>query len=114
MALTSLSQLNPRQQSATVTLAHFAAAKAVRWKLQAQGRVKVWLVPQAEVKRLAKDYLASHPELYAQAALDPIVQNLAERVRHTDRKIPSYRSVALAEGQEPQSPRAVPERPQVT
>jgi hypothetical protein len=82
MANAILSELNPRHQSATVTLAHQAARNAVKRQLQREGRVKPSHLPYAEITRLADAYLASHWELYAQAALSPIVQNL----RDTNRK----------------------------
>jgi hypothetical protein len=37
------------------------------------------LVSQGKLKGLAKLYLAEHPELYAQAAASPIVQNLRHK-----------------------------------
>jgi hypothetical protein len=81
MANAILSELNPRQQSATVTLAQQSARRHVKSWLQRQGR-KPSHLPYAEITRLADAYLASHWELYAQAALSPIVQNL----RDTNRK----------------------------
>jgi hypothetical protein len=64
-ATPSLTLLNPRQQSATATLAHLAAVKAVKRRIQAEGKVKVWLVRHAEIRRLADEWLRTHPELYA-------------------------------------------------
>jgi hypothetical protein len=79
-----LPQLSPRQQSATVTLAQQAARNAVKRQLQREGRVKPSMVPYAKLTRLAEAYLATHRELYAQAALSPIVQNLG--VAHRKRR----------------------------
>jgi hypothetical protein len=81
MATPSLPQLSPRQQSATIILARQAARNAVKRQIQKQGRVKLSMVPYAEITRLAEAYLAEHRELLAQAALSPIVQNLKDKHR---------------------------------
>lgn len=81
MATPSLPQLNPRQQSAAIILAQQAARNAVKRQLQRQGRVKLSMIPSGEITRLAEAYLAEHRELYLQAALSPLVQNLRHSVR---------------------------------
>jgi deoxyribodipyrimidine photolyase-like uncharacterized protein len=57
-----------RHRQAVMQLAHLAAKRAVQDELRAQG-VRVSLVPYAEIMRQAREYLASHPELY-QLALE--------------------------------------------
>jgi hypothetical protein len=80
-ATLSLSELNPRQQSATVILARQAARNAVKRQIKRQGRVKLSMVPYGEITRLAEAYLREHRELYAQAAASPIVQDLGISIR---------------------------------
>jgi hypothetical protein len=57
-----------RHRQAVMQLARLAAKRAVQDELRAQG-VRVSLVPYAEIMRQAREYLASHPELY-QLALE--------------------------------------------
>jgi hypothetical protein len=96
MATPTLSELSPRQQSATVTLAQQAARRSVKHQLQRQGRVKPSMLAAAELTRLAEAYLATHRELYAQAAQSPIVQMLG--VAHRKRR-PRNQSLPLCETQ---------------
>jgi hypothetical protein len=58
--------LFPIGTSAVKVLARLAARNAVKQQLQAQG-VRVSHVPYAQIIQRANDYLAAHPELYAQA-----------------------------------------------
>jgi hypothetical protein len=55
-------------RQAVMLFARLAAKRAVQADLRARG-VRVSLVPPAEVMRQAREYLASHPELY-QLALE--------------------------------------------
>jgi hypothetical protein len=70
-----------QRQHAIVTLAQQAARNAVKRKLQKEGTIRHWLVPAAQITRLADAYLEAHAELYAQAAATPVVQNLGNSVR---------------------------------
>jgi hypothetical protein len=63
------------RQSAIVILAQQAALRIVKRRIQAQGRVKLSTLSAATLTRIANDYLREHPELLAEAAADPIVQN---------------------------------------
>jgi hypothetical protein len=73
-----------QKRDAVVALARLAARKAVKRQIQAEGRIK-WLVPAAQINRLADEYLRAHPELFEQAASSPIVQNL--RQEHSRRHV---------------------------
>ena len=64
------------RQSAIVILAQQSALRIVKRRIQAQGRVKLSTLSAATLTRIADDYLREHPELIAEAAADPIVQNL--------------------------------------
>ena len=55
-----------RHRQAVMVLARLAAKRAIPAQLRDQG-VRVSLVPYAEVMRLAREYLDTHPELYQQA-----------------------------------------------
>jgi len=55
-----------RHRQAVMMLARLAAKRAVQDELRARG-VRVTLVLPAEIMRQAREYLASHPELYQQA-----------------------------------------------
>jgi hypothetical protein len=63
------------RQHATVILARQAAMRIVKRQIKAQGRVKLSTLSAATLTRIANDYLREHPELLAEAAADPIVQN---------------------------------------
>jgi hypothetical protein len=61
---------------AVICLARLAARNAIKQQLKAQG-IKPWLVSGGVINAQANEYLlAHHRELFAQAALSPIVQNL--------------------------------------
>jgi hypothetical protein len=59
--------LFPIGVSAVKVLARQAARNAVKAQLQAQG-VRVSHVPHVVIQAQASEYLAAHPELYAQAS----------------------------------------------
>ena len=65
-------QLRARLAQAAVTLARQQAIKAVKRQLQAQGRRKLSQIAHREIVTLAREYLAEHPELIAEAK--PIVE----------------------------------------
>jgi hypothetical protein len=74
----SLPQLTPRQQHAAIVFAGQAAQRVVRAQLRRRGQ-KLSLTPYAEIAKLSESYLAEHrAELFAQAALSPLVQNLRD------------------------------------
>jgi hypothetical protein len=64
------------RQHAAVSLAQQAAQRAVKRQIRSQGKIKLSAISAATLTRLGNDYLRSHPELLADAAADPIVQNL--------------------------------------
>jgi hypothetical protein len=76
MATSSLLSPHAERQAAAIVLAQQAAMRIVKRQIKAQGRVKLSTVFHATLTRLGNDYLRSHPELLAEAAADPIVQNL--------------------------------------
>ena len=61
-------------------LARLAARRAVQEQLRAQG-VRVTLVKSAEISAQAIQYLASHPELYAQAKERARLMGMFEKPR---------------------------------
>ena len=61
-------------------LARLAAKNAVKEELKAQG-VRVTLVKPAEITTQAIQYLASHPELYAQATERARLMGMFEKSR---------------------------------
>jgi hypothetical protein len=75
MATSSLRSLLAERQAAAVVLAQQAAMRIVKRQIKAQGRVKLSTLSAATLTRLGNDYLREHPELIAEAAADPIVQN---------------------------------------
>jgi hypothetical protein len=90
--------LTPAQQSAIHVLAKQSARKAVKRRIQAEGRIKPWwIVTSAEISKLAGGYLRQHPELFAQAAASPIVQNL--QVTNRQRR-PAAQGLSLCRSQE--------------
>jgi hypothetical protein len=64
-------QLRARLASAAVTLAKYEAEKAVKLALRVRG-LKPQHIARREIVTMAKDYLAAHPELIAEAK--PIVE----------------------------------------
>jgi hypothetical protein len=64
------------RQSAIVILAQQAAMRIVKRQIKAQGRVKLSALSHATLTRLGNNYLREHPELIAEAAASPILQNL--------------------------------------
>ena len=65
-------QLRARLAQAAMTLAKYEAEKAVKQALKGQG-LKPQYIPRREIVREAKEYLALHPELIAEAK--PIVEH---------------------------------------
>jgi hypothetical protein len=86
MATPSLSELTPEQQQAAVVLARLAARKEVKRRRQKAG-IK-GPIAFSILSRMANEWLADHPDLYAEAALSPIVQELcnSHRRRRPDPK----------------------------
>jgi phage FluMu protein gp41 len=78
MAALSLSELNALRQSAVVILAQQSAMRAVRRRIQKEGRIKGPL-PLSTLSRLANEWLHDHPQLLAEAAASPIVAELIKR-----------------------------------
>ena len=77
MAALSLSELNARGAIRSRDPgASPAALRTIKSKIKREGRVKLSTLSAATLTRIANDYLRSHPELLAEAAADPIVQNL--------------------------------------
>jgi hypothetical protein len=72
--MASLSELTPEQQHAAVVLARLAAQREVK-RLRQKKRIK-GPIAFSVLSRMANEWLADHPELYAEAALSPIVQEL--------------------------------------
>jgi len=76
-------------KGSTMTLASLLARKAVRAQWWAEGR-RVYHVPLAELHGEARAYLASHPELLAEAAEivrnNPQLRTLAEREERRRRR----------------------------
>jgi hypothetical protein len=62
------------REHAAVILARQAAIKAVRQQRKRQGLRET--LPMSVLSRMAIAHLKEHPELLAEAALSPIVQNL--------------------------------------
>jgi hypothetical protein len=81
MATASLSE-----RSVIVILARQAALKQIKQQRQRQGLRKT--LPMSVLSRLAISHLEQHPELLAEAAASPIVQNLriTNRRRRPDPK----------------------------
>jgi hypothetical protein len=79
MAIASLPELTPEQQQTAVILARLAARREVKRQRQRQG-IK-GLLPHSTLARLGNEWLAANPQLYAEAAADPIVQNLQHSIR---------------------------------
>ena len=87
MAAPSLRSLLAERQAAAVVLARQAALRAVRRRIQKEGKIKEPL-PLSTLSRLANEWLDDHPELYAEALASPIVQNsgIVRRRRAVDRQ----------------------------
>ena len=66
MAHTSLAQT---LHSAAITLALRAAREEVKQAIRAEGRRKLQTIPHREISLAAREYLAGHPELIAEARL---------------------------------------------
>jgi hypothetical protein len=62
------------RQHAAVILARQAAIQAVRQQRKRQGIRDT--LPHSTLARLGQEWLAAHPELYAEALASPIVQQL--------------------------------------
>jgi hypothetical protein len=56
------------RQHAAVILAQQSAKRAVKRRLQAEGRIKLWSLSAAHISRLANEHLRAHPELLERAA----------------------------------------------
>jgi hypothetical protein len=65
-------QLHARMTSAVGCLARQQAIKAVKRPVQAEGRRKLRQIAHREIVTMAREYLATHPELIAEAK--PIVE----------------------------------------
>jgi hypothetical protein len=89
MATSSLSQLNARQQSAVLILARLAAQREVRRRRQKAGIEGP--LPFSTLSRLANEWLGQHPALLAEAAADPIVQNLQVSIKRRSPEIKDFR-----------------------
>jgi hypothetical protein len=70
-----------QRQSAIVVVARQSAQRAVKRQIKAAGRVRLSTLSAATIARLGNEWLAAHPELLAEAALSPIVQNLQYSIR---------------------------------
>ena len=80
--------LSGEQRRAIIVLATQAARKAVKRRIQAQGRVRPWwLVPQCEISKLAEAYLRQHPELLTDAMMSSIVRGMRPSRVPQQRKI---------------------------
>jgi hypothetical protein len=82
------------RQLAAVILARQAAIRQLKLRCQKQG-IKGPL-PFSALSRLANEWLDQHPELVAEAAADPIVQNL--QLAHS-RRIPDPKRELLCRNQ---------------
>jgi hypothetical protein len=61
-------ELERKRHIATLTLARLAAQKAVKRRVQAEGKIRPWWA--APINAMAREYLEEHrAELFAQAAL---------------------------------------------
>jgi hypothetical protein len=76
MATPTLRSLHAERQHAAVILARQAAETAVKRRIKREGRIKLSTLTAAHIARLAIEYLEAHPELIAEAAASPIMQNL--------------------------------------
>ena len=76
MTTPSLRSLLAERQHAAVILARQAAETAVKRRIQREGRIKLSTLTAAHLARLAIEHLEAHPELIAEAAASPILQNL--------------------------------------
>ena len=76
MATSSLLSPHAERQAAAIVLAQQAAMRIVKRQIKAQGRVKLSTLSAATLTRIANDYLREHPELIAEAAASPILQEL--------------------------------------
>jgi hypothetical protein len=74
MATAILSELTPDQQQAAVILARLAAQREVKRLRQKKG-IRGPL-PYSTLSRLANEWLDANPQLIAEAAASPIVQEL--------------------------------------
>jgi hypothetical protein len=82
MATPSLRSLLAERQAAAMVLARQAALRAVKRRIQKEGRIKLGSVPLSTLTRLGNDYLRKHPELLVEAAqpdiVDPTTKSLNE------------------------------------
>jgi hypothetical protein len=72
-----------QRQHTAVILARQAALREVKRRRQKAGPRQT--LPYSVLSRLANEWLQAHPELFAEAAASPIVQNL--RIEHSRRTI---------------------------
>jgi hypothetical protein len=86
MKMVAEANLILQRQTAAVILARRAAIKAVRQQRKRLGIRET--LPYSTLARLGQEWLAAHPELYAEALASPIVQELQHphRKRRPDRK----------------------------
>ena len=80
------------RQHAAVILARQAAMRKVKRRRQKQGFRET--LPMAVLSRSAIEHLQANPELYAEAAVSPIVQNLPVQISFSDsRSRPQVKNV---------------------
>jgi hypothetical protein len=87
------------RQHAAVILAQQAALRAVRRRIQKEGKIKEPL-PLSTLSRLANEWLHDHPLLLAEAAASPIVQNLGNSFK---RRRPAAQGLLVCESHERKS-----------
>jgi hypothetical protein len=89
-------EANPilQRQHAAVILARRAAMREVKRNRQRQGLRET--LPMSVLSRMAREWLAAHPELYAEALASPIVHEL--QLAHRKRR-PGNQALPLCESQ---------------
>ena len=100
MATLCLRSLLAERQAAAMVLARQAALRAVKRRIQKEGRIKLGSVPLSTLTRLGNDYLRKHPELLVEAAQPDIVQNLqvTNRKRRLDPTTKSLNETQVQNG----------------
>jgi hypothetical protein len=67
--------MTPDEAAIAITLAKRAALRQIKQQRKRAGLRET--LPMSVLSQLATQWLATHPELYAAAAADPLVQELA-------------------------------------